>query len=175
MKIFNNIDSRLGDDLKLEFRKGSKLSVAASAFSIYAFEALRKELKSIEQLRFIFTTPTFQEEKSKPHLREFYIPHIWKEADLCGGEFELRLKNEMTQRAISRECAQWVKEKAVFKTNALGNSPLNSLIHVDNGLEDSASYSGFTGFTAPDLGFSSRKGHRSMISKISGRRLFGLV
>ncbi|ACT96423.1 helicase-related protein [Dyadobacter fermentans] len=167
MKIFNNIDSRLGDDLKLEFRKGSKLSVAASAFSIYAFEALRKELKSVEELRFIFTTPTFLEEKSKPKLREFYIPNIRKESDLCGGEFELRLKNEMTQRAISRECAQWVKDKAVFKTNTLGNSPMNSLIHVDNGPEDSASYSGFAGFTSPDLGFTSRKGHRSMITKVN--------
>jgi len=59
MKLIDNINSRLGDELKQDVQKGSKLSIAASTFSIYAFETLKKELKEIEELRFIFTSPTF--------------------------------------------------------------------------------------------------------------------
>ena len=103
MKLIDNIHDRLGDDLKKEIKKGSKLSIAASSFSIYAFEALKKELKSIDELQFIFTSPTFIEEQLQQKSREFYIPHIVKEKDLCGGEFELRLKNELNQRAIAKE------------------------------------------------------------------------
>lgn len=124
MKLIDNINTRLGDDLKSEMKKGTKLSIAASSFSIYAFEALKKELKSIEELRFIFTSPTFIEENLQKESREFYIPHIYNEHHLCGGEFELRLKNELNQRAISRECSDWVKNKVTFKTNVHTNQPL---------------------------------------------------
>ena len=37
----------------------SSLKIAASCFSIYAYEALRDQLQSIESLEFIFTLPTF--------------------------------------------------------------------------------------------------------------------
>ncbi len=37
----------------------TKLKIAASCFSIYAFEALKKELSKIDSLEFIFTSPTF--------------------------------------------------------------------------------------------------------------------
>lgn len=59
MEIINNIDNLLGENLKLEVRKGSKVSIAASCFSIYAYEALMKELNQVEEVRFIFTSPTF--------------------------------------------------------------------------------------------------------------------
>ena len=49
MKLIDNVNSRLGDDLKESIRKGSKLSIAASTFSIYAFEALKKELVKINK------------------------------------------------------------------------------------------------------------------------------
>ncbi|WP_028524494.1 helicase-related protein [Runella limosa] len=165
MKLFDNINNRLGDDLRSEIRKGSKLSIAASSFSIYAFEALKKELKSIESLEFIFTSPTFIQEKLQKESREFYIPHILNEANLCGGEFEVRLKNEMNQRAIARECAQWVKEKVIFKSNKQVSIPLNGLIHVQNQNNDGAAYVNLTGFTTADLGFTPKKGFPTLIQK----------
>ncbi len=166
MKLFDNINNRLGEDLKMELKRKSRVAIAASTFSIYAFEALKKELTGIERLRFIFSTPGFSGEDTPPVPREFYIPSIRKEAELCGGEFELRLKNELNQKAISRECAEWIKEKVTFKSNNLENSPLNSLIHVEGGLSESTAYTGFSGFTTSDLGFLPRKGHRSMITKV---------
>ena len=102
MKIIDNITSRLGEDLKAEITKGSKLSISASSFSIYAFEALKKELKGINELEFIFTSPTFIEDKFQKISREFYIPHIVNESQLCGGDFELRLKNELNQNHCKR-------------------------------------------------------------------------
>ena len=74
MEIINNIDRLLGDDLKNTIEKNSKLSIVASCFSIYAYEALKKELEQIEKLRFIFNSPTFIKDKIEKEKREFYIP-----------------------------------------------------------------------------------------------------
>lgn len=165
MKIIDNVNLRLNDELKIDIKKGSKLAIAASSFSIYAFEALKKELKSVEELKFIFTSPTFIKEKLDKESREFYIPHIFNEADLCGGEFELRLKNELNQKAIAKECSQWVKDKVTFKSNKNSNTPLNGLIHIDNNSEGAA-YSNINGFTTSDLGVSHKKGFPTLIQKV---------
>jgi SNF2 family DNA or RNA helicase len=165
MKLIDNVNTRLGDDLKVEIKKGSKLAIAASSFSIYAFEALKKELKSIDELQFIFTSPTFIEEKLQKQSREFYIPHIFNESHLCGGEFELRLKNELNQRAIAKECSAWVKEKVTFKSNKHANVPLNGLINIDNG-DSGAAYSNVTSFTTSDLGLTHKQGFPTLIQKI---------
>jgi hypothetical protein len=59
MEIIDNINDLLGDNLKRTIAPGAKLKIAASCFSIYAFEALKAELEKIESLQFIFTSPTF--------------------------------------------------------------------------------------------------------------------
>ena len=101
MKLIDNVNNRLGDDLKAGIKKGSKLSIAASSFSIYAYEALKKELEKIDELRFVFSSPTFMEENFKKDVPKFFIPHLYKEAELCGGEFELRLKKNMATAEIA--------------------------------------------------------------------------
>lgn len=165
MKLIDNVNNRLNDELKSEIKKGSKMAIAASSFSIYAFEALKKELKGIEELKFIFTSPTFLKEKLNKESREFYIPHIFNEADLCGGEFELRLKSELNQRAIAKECSQWVQDKVTFKSNKNANTPLNGLIHIDN-TDNGAAFSNINGFTTSDLGVSHKKGFPTLIQKV---------
>lgn len=165
MKIIDNVNTRLGDDLKAEIKKGSKLAIAASTFSIYAFEALKKELKSVEELRFVFTSPTFFQEDLPKESREFYIPHIFNEAHLCGGEFEIRLKNELNQRAIAKECADWVKGKVTFKTNRSSGNHLPGLISVDVAGGGTA-YTGLNGFTTSDLGITPRRGFPTLIQKV---------
>lgn len=165
MKLIDNVNNRLGDELRESIKKGSKLSIAASSFSIYAYEALKKELGSIEELRFVFTRPTFIEEKFQKHSRQFYIPHIYKEADLCGGDFELRLKSELNQRAIARECSKWVRDKVVFKSNVDSTNTINGMIHLENGETDGAAYSGISSFTSSDLGITHKKGFPTLIQK----------
>ena len=116
-KSFDNITSRLIDDLKVVLRSGSKVSMAAASFSIYAFEALQKELEQIDELRFIFTSPTFNKEREKKQKREFYIPKLNRERTLYGSDFEIKLRNNLTQKAIAKECAEWIRQKVRFKTN----------------------------------------------------------
>ncbi len=166
MQLIDNVNTRLGDDLKISIKKGSKLSIAASTFSIYAYEALKKEMDKIEELRFVFSTPTFNEEAFKKQTPQFYIPNINKEAELCGGEFELRLKNELNQRAIAKECSKWVKEKATFKTNKYPHLPINGMIHVKNEQEQASAYLNVSGFTTSDLGITHKKGFPTLIQKL---------
>jgi SNF2 family DNA or RNA helicase len=165
MKLIDNVNTRLGDDLKVTLRKGSTVSIAASSFSIYAYEALRKELDKIEEFRFIFTSPTFIEEHFRKDVPEFFIPHLFKEADLCGGEFELRLKNQLNQRAIAKECSRWVREKAVFKSNKHLDRNIPGLVHVKNGPDEAFAYSNIGGFTTADLGITHKKGFPTLIQK----------
>lgn len=164
MKLIDNINTRLIDDLKDSVKKKSKLSIAASSFSIYAFEALRKELQNLDELRFIFTSPTFLQENLKKEVPKFFIPHLFKEADLCGGEFELRLKNQLTQRAIAQECSKWVKEKVSFKSNNQPGYGLNSMIHTQNS-DSSSAWNNINSFTTADLGITPKKGFPTFIQK----------
>ncbi len=117
MKVLNNINDTVRDDLLITIEKGSKVSIAAACFSIYAYQELKQQLEGVEQLRFIFTSPTFLKEKAEKARREFYIPRLNRERNLYGTEFEIKLRNEMTQRAIPKECADWVRRKATFKSN----------------------------------------------------------
>lgn len=164
MKLIDNINNRLIDDLKDSIKKKSKLSIAASSFSIYAFEALRKELQGLDELRFIFTSPTFLQENLKKEVPKFFIPHLFKEADLCGGEFELRLRNQLTQRAIAQECSKWVKEKVIFKSNKQAGYPIPGMIHTKNAESDFA-WTNVNSFTTSDLGVTPKKGFPTLIQK----------
>lgn len=74
MTLIDNISTRLSTDLKSTIVKGSKLSIAASSFSIYAFEILKKEFGGISELRFIFTTPIFQEKEDKKRAHPLCTP-----------------------------------------------------------------------------------------------------
>lgn len=115
MEVLDNVNRFLGDDLKRSIIPKSRVAIAASSFSIYAFEALRQELEQIECLQFIFTTPTFipseVTDKAKRELREFHISQPAKEKGFFGTDFELRLKNQLTQRAIAQECANWIRKR----------------------------------------------------------------
>ena len=102
MKILDNITNTVRDDLQVEIKRGSMISVAAACFSMYAYQELKKQLESVEEFRFIFTSPTFVKEKAEKQKREFYIPRLSRETSLYGTEFEIKLRNEMTQRAIAK-------------------------------------------------------------------------
>ena len=58
MEIFNNTTKVVRDDLIKKIVSGSKISVAATCFSIYAYQELKKQLESCEEFRLIFTSLT---------------------------------------------------------------------------------------------------------------------
>ena len=166
MELINNINKTLRDDIVAQMKAGSRLSIAASCFSIYAFQKLKEALKDIKELRFIFTSPTFTTEKTmvstnRPtkQQREFYIPRLDRERTLYGSEFEVKLRNELTQKAIARECAEWIREKACFKSNKT-NEQMMGFINLDD-----ISYSPINGFTTVDLGCEKGNNAYTMIQK----------
>ena len=166
MRLIDNVNDLLGDDLKSEISPGAKLRVAASTFSIFAFEALRKELEQVEELEFIFTSPTFVgnqvADKLPKERREFFIPaQQTAESSLYGSEFEIRLRNKLTQRAIARECADWVRRKATFRSNRSGN-PMQQFAVVD----DRTAYMPLQGFTTADLGYEPSNAVSNMVQRI---------
>ena len=166
MRIIDNVSELLGDDLKLEIAAGSKVRIAASTFSIFAFEALRKELDQVSELEFIFTSPAFVTSKVTDKLRkerrEFFIPSAARgESSLAGSEFEIRLRNKLTQRAIARECAEWVRRKVRFRSNSTGN-PMQQFAVVD----ERAAYMPLQGFTTADLGYERGNAVSNMVHRV---------
>ncbi len=159
MELINNTTKTLRDDLAVEIKQGSRLSVAAACFSIYAFQKLKKELQGIDELRFIFTSPTFTTEKAKKEKREFYIPRLNRERSLYGTEFEVKLRNELNQKAIAKECAEWIRKKVTFKSNVT-NENMMGFINLDD-----KNYMPINGFTTVDLGCERGNNAYNMVQK----------
>ena len=169
MTIIDNINARWGDDLKKELGKGSKLKIAASCFSIYAFEYLKKELEKIDALEFIFTAPAFTPgnvtDKQKKQRREFYIPKMRREKNLYGSEFEIKLKNQLTQKAIAKECAEWIRKRAKFKSNT-SDIPMQQFSVIQHSGKNIA-YIPIQGFTAVDIGYQQGNAVSNFINKFN--------
>ena len=148
MKVIDNITETVKDDLSETINSSSKLSIAAACFSIYAYKTLKKQLDGIDELRFIFTSPSFITEKTPKEKREFYIPRLNRERSLYGTEFEIKLRNELSQKAIAHECADWIRRKVKFRSNTT-NGSINTFLNVAN--ENAGySYTPMDGFTTTD-------------------------
>lgn len=165
MELINNRDKTLRDDLMERISKKSKLSIAASCFSIYAFQELKDTLNDIENLRFIFTSPTFIKDTTKKEKREFYIPKLSRERNLYGSDFEIKLRNQMTQKAIAKECADWIRNKVQFKSiNSC--EQMGGFLDLENE-EDTFAYIPFNEFTTTELGCERGNNVYQMVNRMS--------
>lgn len=168
MELIDNINRLLGDDLKQTLKPGARLKIAASCFSMYAFEALKVELEKIDELNFIFTSPTFVAnevtDKIRKEIKEFHIPKADRERSLYGSEFEIQLRNKLTQRAIAKECADWIRRKATFKSNR-SKAPMQQFACVQSNGTDTA-YMPLHGFTAVDLGYQQGNAVSNLVNKM---------
>ena len=145
----NKRNGKVIDELRSGLTKGSKLSVISAYFTIYAFAELKKELSKIDEMRFVFTEPTFIRQHGELQ-REFIIQHN-NEKIISGNEFEIKLRNEMRQAAVAKECSDWIRDKVKVKSLRHENSAQPRLVHIDNA-ENSLSINGSVDFTTDGLG-----------------------
>ncbi len=164
MKILDNISKIARDDMAATISKGSKVSIAAACFSMYAYKELKKQLDGVDEFRFIFTSPTFIKDRETKEKREFYIPRMNRESSLYGTEFEIKLRNEMTQKAVAKECAEWIRKKAIFKSNVTGEN-MAGFMTVD-AKEEQILYMPVSGFTTVDIGCERGNNSYNMINRI---------
>ncbi|MBR2683890.1 MAG: DEAD/DEAH box helicase family protein [Atopobiaceae bacterium] len=147
---FDNRARIVKDDRVAQIGTGDRLSVAASVFSMYAYRELAEQLEGLDEFRFIFTSDAFTASRPKKEKREFYIPRLSREQGLFGTQFEIKLRNELTQKAVATECADWIRRKARFKSFPESG-------HMDSFLEvrkrdDDIAYLPFDEFTTSKLG-----------------------
>lgn len=162
--FFDNVTNRVIDDIKASINATSKIDIAAASFSIYAYQLLKKELEQIDELNFLFTGEVFTKEKASRESREFYIPRLNAERSLYGTDFEIKLRNELNQQAIAKECADWIRKKVKFKSNVSGEhmSPFMAI----RSAEDELAYVPFNNFTTADFGADRGNSAYSVTTKI---------
>ena len=69
-----------------------------------------------------------------------------RERSLYGTEFEVKLRNELSQKAIARECADWIRKKAKFMSNVTSE-------HMGGFLNVITANDKITYLPLPDTGF----------------------
>lgn len=144
----NKVNGKVVDELRANLQKGSKLSIISAYFTIYAYNELKKELSKIDKMRFIFTEPTFVKKESEL-IREYYIDK--NEKAISGNEFEIKLRNELKQSHIAKECAEWLREKVEIKSLKHPNPAQPRLIYIENP-DENISINGTVDFTTDGLG-----------------------
>ncbi len=159
MKVINNISETLNDELTNEIKNGDKLSIAAAYFSIYAFSSLKEQLTGLKEFRFLFTSPSFLELDDE----EDCNGDDW----LCGTQFETKFKNELTQKAVAREFANWAKKDSVqFRANKTDDYISGFAILQSSGINNETAYAPIQGFTTVDLGNTQGNGIGNIIQVI---------
>lgn len=151
MQILDNkVQGRVIDKLRENIKSGTRLSIISAYFTIYAYEELRKELGKIEKLRLLFSEPTFVKNK-KDINREFKLSGSY-ERGLAGDRYEMKLKNELKQSEIAKECANWIREKVEVRAYDEEYPLPQKMYLMENKKDESACIFGSSDFTSSGLG-----------------------
>ena len=165
--LFDNKLKKVGDDLKKNL-SGASLYVCATIFSIYGYEVLKKEFNRINDLKFIFTSSAFIEEKQNKKVRKIFVINNIKKS-ISGTEFEISLKNKLKNSFIAKECKNWIQKKVRFKA-LKGNFSIDSMFIVENS-ENKIMYVGLDEFSSTGFGYKKDNSLIKTITKISNNEL----
>ncbi len=156
MLLDNKKNGKVGDELRKHLSTETKLSVMSGLFSIYGFEALKKELKSLDGARFLLF-PTSSNDNGNDVVT---FPM------LEGDDFELRFKNQLNQMQIAKECSKWLAEKAEVRTARSPQSFGQNLMLANSADGNAVAIQGSSAFTSTGLGYSeSNRFHMNMCAK----------
>jgi ERCC4-related helicase len=144
MLLDNKKNGRVGDALRDSFSPDSRLSIISGLFSIYGFNALKKELSRVEGARLLLSKIQISPAS------DGNIPPI----NLNGNGFERRLRNKLNQMAIARECAVWLEKKADIRSVSDPHSLNQNLFHIQNSNDGTIAIQGSSDLTSSGLGYS---------------------
>ena len=121
MEILDNTEGkRLVDSLRANLDDEAKLSIISAHFSLFAFGELREELECLDSVRFLFSEPTFIQDMGRvagaPESDIARRAQGEREKALADSSLELTLRNKLSQRALARACASWLREKVTFRS-----------------------------------------------------------
>lgn len=138
----NHSRGSVANFLERKIHIGSTISVVSAYFTIYAYDALKNCLDSIDHLDFLFGEPSFVNrlDPSKTEKKAFIID--------AGG---LELRNRLQQKRVAKECANWIQSKVDIKTIKQSNLLHGKMYHITtDGVEDAIL--GSSNFTVRGLG-----------------------
>lgn len=138
----NYYRGHIGDFIKSHIQTESKLSFVSAYFTVFAYDAIQDCLNDISELRFLFGEPKFIKsiDPSKFQTKQFRIEND-----------ELKLANRLEQKRVSRECAEWVRQKVRIKSVKQAGLLHGKMYHLShNGIEDAVV--GSSNFTVSGLG-----------------------
>ena len=164
--------NRLGDALSSALDEGSKLSIISSYFTVFAYGELKEELSKVDEVRFLFSEPTFiRRMANAKEPREFALSRVSRERSVGGRGLELTLRNNLNQRALARECADWIRAKGTFrsaKTSGVVQPGGTYVVENPNG-SDHAFMGATADFTLEGLGYERRPNTVTGVSHFEGR------
>ena len=168
MKSLSNVGAeRLGDALGESIDDGAKLSIISSYFTVFAYGELKEELSKVDEVRFLFSEPTFVKRMAdSKEPREFEVARRAREVGVGGSGLELTLRNNLNQRALARECAEWIREKGVFKSAKTSGAiqPGGTYVVENPSSDDHAFMGAAANFTQEGLGYERRPGTVTCVS-----------
>jgi hypothetical protein len=150
----------VGDFLQAKIQPGSTLSIVSAYFTIYAFEALKEQLKGIDGLRFLFGEPRFVKalDPEKTDKKSFKIE-----------DDGLQLVNRLEQKRVARECAAWLNQKVQIRSVKRSNLLHGKLYHIaHNGVADAIL--GSSNFTVSGLGLSGTNNNIELNLEVDSNR-----
>ncbi len=172
MEFLNNVGSeRLGDALASSIDENARLSIISAYFTVFAYKELKEELSKIDEVRFLFSEPTFikaMEDAKDP--RQFELERRSRERGVGGVGLELTLSNNLDQRAIARECADWIRSRGSFRSARVrGAIQPGGTYVVENPDGDAHGFMGASAaFTQEGLGYEHRPGTVTGVSHFEG-------
>jgi hypothetical protein len=146
----NHANGTVGDFLKQVILINSEVSIVSAYFTIYEYHQLKINLDGIKKLQFLFGEPTFIKslDPDKVNTRDFKI-----EDD----KLTIPLESRIAQKALAKECAQWIQDKTEIRSMVKPNFLHGKLYHVkqESGIEKAIA--GSSNFTVNGLGLGGSK------------------